>query len=94
MRVIWYLLPIYVAFNITLSVVESDSLNVIRMINDELPNQWKCSKWCKMIQRHVLFTSITFSYSLCESNYVVDFLAKLGSPTCEDSLYHSFEEIP
>ena len=60
MRAIWDLLQICEASNVTVAVVESDSLNVVRMLKGETTIQWKCSKWCRMIQRHSSFYSVVF----------------------------------
>ena len=76
MRAIWDLLQICDASNVTLAVVESDSMNVVRMLKGEMTTQWKCSKWSKMIQKHPSFCSVVFSHCYRESNAVADFLAK------------------
>ena len=94
MRAVWDLICTCGDVGLALSVVESDSEAVIHMITGKMAIQWKCSRWCKLIQRHPMFDGICFSHCYRESNFAADFLAKQGGHSREDSSYQSFTDLP
>ena len=93
MRVVWDLISTCGDAGLALSVVESDSETVIHMITGKTTIQWKCSRWCKLIQRHPMFDGIFFSHYYRGSNFAADFLAKQGGLARADSFYHSFSDL-
>ena len=94
MRAVWDLISQCRDAGFALSFVESDSETVIHMITGRTAIQWKCSKWCKLIQRHPLFDGIHFSHCYRESNFAANYLAKLGGDARVDSSFHSFSDLP
>ena len=52
MRVVWDLISRCGDAGLALSFVESDFETIIHMIIGRPTIQWKCSRWCKLIQTH------------------------------------------
>ena len=94
MRAIWDLIEVCGDAGVILSYMESDSENVIQMLTGKMSVQWKCSKWCKRIQRHTSFHTISFSHCYRETNFPADFLAKHGGDNRVDNVYRSFLDLP
>jgi ribonuclease HI len=60
-------------------IIESDSVNVIRWMNNSHNRPWLHHNLFSSIQRLAsCFGSLTFTHSFCESNHMADHMAKQG----------------
>ena len=75
MRVVWDLFQLSSARDIVIQEVESDSLQVVHMLQNRIDISWKCRKWWRRIRRMYQFD---IGHCFRESNGAADFLAKDG----------------